>query len=194
MTLGVLFLFSNSWAQPYRDNLVLPSLEINQNLLNHARGGEFTKIERILPLIKPMMDTFQAKYRADVESELHISLDTHDPVKVLKAIQHFIYFDIKDLMSLAVEQIETSPQKATVKMREAYLNYLLLSSFIETANFSSDQKIKKNFRQVILALDSSAPYSAEGDISARIAETHQEIKRLAVTIDKMLAEALTVAK
>jgi hypothetical protein len=79
-------------------------------------------------------------------------------------------------------------------MKVAYLNYLLLSSYLETVNFSSNQKIKNNYRQVILMLDTSSPYDTARDLSKTDATFHQKISQLVSKIDGLMAFALDISK
>jgi len=181
----ILFLWSSlAFAQPYRDNLPIPSLEINRNLLSYAQAKDFEKISRTLPLVKSLTDTLKTKFGSDVESELQSALGSQDQGRVLKAVQHLVYLDLKDLMNLSVEMMGESTDKAKAKIRAAFLNYYLLSPFIQTVNFTADQRIKKNFRTVTLTLDASV----------MVAGSEGTIKRLIDEIDKEMVTPLAFSK
>lgn len=194
---ATVFLFigsSPALAQPYRNNLPLPSLEINRNLLSYAQAKDFEKISRTLPVVKSLTDTFKAKFGSDIESELQSALNSQDPDRIFKSTQRLVALDLKDLMDLSVELMPESPDRARAKMKAAYLNYLLLSPFVEKANFTSDQRIKKNFRSATLALEASAPYSGEKALAKTTIANQEEIKRLTGEIDKELERVLVTAK
>lgn len=194
---ATVFLFlgsSSAFAQPYRDNLPIPSLEINRNLLSYVQAKDFEKISRTLPVIKSLTDVLKTKFGSDIESELRSALDSQDQGRVLNATQHLVYLDLKDLMNLSMEMMEESADKAKAKIRAAFLNYHLLSPFIQTANFAADQRIKKNFRTATLTLGVSAPYSGEKAVGSAAAGSQEEVKRLINEIDKDLATSLAFSK
>jgi hypothetical protein len=190
----LLFTFVPAWAQPYRDNLPLPSIEINRQLMTYAQAKDFEKISRTLTMVKPLTDALKKKFVSDVESELRSGLKAQDQDRIVKATQRLVYLDLKDLMDLAVELMGESNDKAKTKMKAAYLDYLLLSPYIEKLNFSSDQKIKKHFRSANLALDASVAYGGEKAIASAVAGSAEDIKRLVDEIDKELTTTLAFSK
>lgn len=182
--------FPISWAQDYRDSLTLPSLEINRNLITYAQAMDLQKISRTLPVIKPLTDALKTKFGIDVESEIRSALVVQDPARLLKATQQLVYFNIKDLMDLSLGLLGESTSKARAKMKAAYLNYLLLSPFIQKVNLSSDQLIKNRFRAVDLVLGSSSPYSREPTLPI---SAQQQIRQLIVEIETELAATLALS-
>jgi hypothetical protein len=87
-----------------------------------------------------------------------------------------------------------SIDQAKTKMKLAYLNYLLLSPFIQRDHFPSDQRIRKNFRTAVLSLIASTPYRSDKvTISVPLVQP-DEIKKLTSEIDRTLAEALLGSK
>lgn len=186
----VLIWFSVSWAQVYRDSLPLPSLEINQLIITYVQTKNFEKISRTLQVLKPLTDTFKTKFGFDVESEIRSALVVQDQARLLKATQQLVYFNIKDLMDLSLGLLGESTSKARAKMKAAYLNYLLLSPFIQKVNLSSDQLIKNRFRAVDLVLGSSSPYTRERTLPIA---SQDRIRQLADEIDRELAATLAVS-
>jgi hypothetical protein len=83
-----------------------------------------------------------------------------------------------------------SIDQAKSKMKLAYLNYLLLSPFVQRDHFPSDQRIKKNFRTAILSLIASTPYRGDKVTLPVKAVQRDEIKRLLTEIDQELIGAL----
>ena len=176
----ILVSHSSSWGQTYRDNLPMPSLEINRQLMTYAQARDYEKITRTLPMVKPLTDALKTKFTSDIESELRSGLTAQDQDRILKATQRLVYLDLKDLMNLSVDLMGESNDKAKTKLKAAFLNYLLLSPFMEKLNFAADQKIKKNFRAATLAVDASTSI--------------EEIKRLISEIDKELITTLAFSR
>lgn len=164
-------------SQPYRDNLVLPSSEIYQKMLSYTQDKDFEKLERSLQMIKPVTQAMKSKFGADIEAEIRDGLAKKDHERVLRAIQHLISLDMKDLLSLGTEMAQESQFKAVTKFKSAFLDYLLLSPFIQIKNFSSDQKIKNTFRKSLDTSVSAADFGrAAEEIERELDTVFPELK------------------
>lgn len=166
LTLG---LWAVVWAsfslahESYRENLPQPTVEIHKSLLQYAENREFDKIKNYLNLLKSLTATFQEKFGINIEKEILTALSQKEVTLVEKTLQHFIYLDIQDLLSIAKTWSKGSfnIEHAKTDIQAAYLNYLLLSPFAQEKHFSSDQKIKNLFRKVNLSLIRITPYKNE---------------------------------
>ncbi len=134
-------------SQPYRDNLPIPAFEIYKNMLNFAQNKDFERVERSLQVIRPISETINLKFKEDIEAEILQGMVKKNSDMTIRAIQLLIFLDMKDLMSLGAEEAKGSLEKAKPKFKAAFLDYQLLSPYINAKNFSSDQKIMDTFRR-----------------------------------------------
>jgi len=194
VVLSILLGFSLGLAQPYRDQMPQPSSEINRKLMTYAQSSDFEGFEQTLPSIKPLLDAFLAKFGAKVEFNMRPAINSRDKARLIKATQQLIYLDLKDLMNLTLESMGLSTDKATVQMKSAYLNYLILSPIIEKTYFPSDQKVKNNFRTAVLSLENYAASSkgkvATPEHTGSLDQNKKFIGQLMIEIDLELIQTL----
>ena len=165
-------------SQPYRDNLVLPANEIYQKMLGYALDKEFEKVERSLQLTKPVTQAMNSKFKVNIEAEIKNGLDKKDQEQVIRGIQRLIWLDMKDMMSLGTDVAQESQDKAAAKFKSAFLDYLLLSPYIQTKSFSSDQKIKNNFRKTVVTANSAEDFRRPSEeIEQDLMTAFPELKR-----------------
>ena len=165
-------------SQPYRDNLVLPANEIYQKMLGYALDKEFEKVERSLQLTKPVTQAMNSKFKVNIEAEIKNGLDKKDQEQVIRGIQRLIWLDMKDMMSLGTDVAQESQDKAAAKFKSAFLDYLLLSPYIQTKSFSSDQKIKNNFRKTVVTASSAEDFRrTAAEIEQDLMTAFPELKR-----------------
>ncbi|MBI5746874.1 MAG: hypothetical protein HZA13_07715 [Nitrospirae bacterium] len=181
----LIFLSDIARGQPYREGLSIPPAQIFNGINGFAKSGDYEKIEKSLQLLTPLLTALSQKYGIDYTSEIRSAIAVKDKDKVLKGIQRLIFSDMKDLFDQADLVIKESKDKAQVKFKTAFLDYLLLGPFVEAKNFPSDGKIKRGFRDIQFTIDSSAPYGTSGG-SAISPET---IKKMS---DEILREIQTV--
>lgn len=149
-------------GQPYREGLSIPPVQVFGGMLGFAKAGDFAKIERSLHLLTPLLSALFQKYQVDHGSETRSAISAKDKDKVLKEVQRLISSDMRDLFDQADIVIRESNEKAKVKFKTAFLDYLLLGPFIEARSFKSDGKIKRAFRDIQFTIDGSAPYGTTG--------------------------------
>ncbi|MHB8483118.1 MAG: hypothetical protein ACYDBV_10395 [Nitrospiria bacterium] len=85
------------------------------------------------------------------------------------SVQRLVTLDLQDLLSIAVGSIRESPEKATAKFKTAYLDYLLISPYVQVKSFASDQKIKNIFRRAVTT------FSSEVEIKQMTQEIEKEL-------------------
>ena len=149
-------------GQPYREGLSIPPSQVFNGMIGFAKTGDYEKIEKSLQILTPLLTALSQKYGTDYASEIRSVISAKDKDKVLKVIQRLIFSDIRDLFDQADLVIKESKDKAKVKYKTAFLDYLLLGPYIETKNFQTDGKIKRGFRDIQFTIDSSAPYGTSG--------------------------------
>ncbi len=149
-------------GQPYREGLSIPPAQIFNGINGFAKSGDYEKIEKSLQLLTPLLTALSQKYGIDYASEIISAIAVKDKDKVLKGIQRLIFSDMKDLFDQADLVIKESKDRAQVKFKTAFLDYLILGSYVETKNFQSDGKIKRGFRDIQFTIESSGPYGTSG--------------------------------
>ncbi len=165
-------------GQPYRDSLPLPAFQIYQNMLRYTQDKDFEKVERSLPVLRPIIQAINLNFKLDIEAEIRDSLAKKDQDRILLAIQRLIWLDMKDLLSLGVKVAQESQDQAVVNFRKAYLDYQLLSPYIQVKNFSSDQKIKNIFRKAVITGTTAEDLrKAVEDIDNEVRTAFPELKR-----------------
>ncbi len=159
-------------GQSYREGLSIPPSQIFKGMLDYAKSGDPKKIEKSLQLLTPLLSAFSQKYGINHGSEIRSALSdatyadspmsVKDRDRAIKGIQRLIFSDIKDLFDQADIVIRESKEKAQIKFKTAFLDYLILGPYVETKNFQSDGKIKRGFRDIQFTIDSSGPYGTSG--------------------------------
>lgn len=165
-------------SQPYRDNLPLPASEIYQKMLSYAQDQDFEKVERSLQVTKPVTQALNSKFGANIETEIRDGVTKKDQDRVIRAIQRLISLDMKDLMLVGATAARESQDKAVAKFKSAYLDYLLLSPYIQVKSFASDQKIKTLFRKAVTISASAEAFGrAAEEIEQELGTAYPELKR-----------------
>jgi hypothetical protein len=149
-------------AQSYRD-LGLPPSEIYQKMLEYAQEKDFDRLSKTLQLIKPVTEALDTKYASHLSEDILSAIGRKDGDKALQTIRRFLLTDMKDLLSIGVGAMRESAEKATTKFKTAYLDYLLLSPYIQVKSFSSDQKIKNLFRRAVTRFSSEEELKSISD-------------------------------
>ncbi|MBI1822242.1 MAG: hypothetical protein HY036_07970 [Nitrospirae bacterium] len=164
-------LSGSSVAQTYRE-IGLPPSEIFEKMIGYAQEKDFEKLRKTLQIIKPITQTLGNKYSKTPDEAIRTAIDKKDREKAVLSVQRLVALDLQDLLSIAVGSVRESSEKATTKFKAAYLDYLLISPYVQVKSFSADQKIKNTFRKTVTT-------SAKED----------ELKEMAEVIQKELFNA-----
>lgn len=181
----LIFLSDTARGQPYREGLSIPPVQVFNGINGFAKSGDYEKIEKSLQILTPLLTALSQKYGIDYASEIRSAIAVKDKDKVLKGIQRLIFSDMKDLFDQADLIIKESKDRAQVKFKTAFLNYLILGPYVEVKNFQSDGKIKRGFRDIQFTIDSSGPYGTSGPGAI----SPEAIKKMS---DEILKEIQTV--
>jgi hypothetical protein len=167
----------DGWAQSYRNAVQVPPVEVYQSMLNFADRKEYAKVTGSLNVLAPIVNHITAKFTDNPTEGIKKAIEKGNPDEILLGVQTLIILDMKDLLDEALKQVEQSPDTSKTMVKTARLNYELLSSYVQKKDFSSDQKIKKNFTDSFRLLGSESVYSADkAQINA------DQLKRLWVEI------------
>ncbi|MBI1823554.1 MAG: hypothetical protein HY200_00615 [Nitrospirae bacterium] len=152
-----LFLISGfselSSAQSYRD---LGNLSLNdtfEKLLDYSKQNDFEGIEKSIQLLTPLKQSLESKYSKKNERALQSAIDQKEGEKALLAIQQLIYLDMKDQLLTGIDSVSHSKERAITKFKYAYLDYLLLSPYLQSKSFNGEQKIRNLFRKFAMSVN-----------------------------------------
>jgi hypothetical protein len=163
-------------------------------MLNFTQGRDFEKVVRSLPTLKPLLEAFKAKYGRDLDQEIRANAGQGRYDQTLLNVQQLVFYDMKDLMDVGLSRLGESTEQARSKLKAAYLDYLLLSPFVQVKNFGADQKIKKNFRSATIAVDTVSPYGGQKDLASGGSAEEREVRKLVEQIITDLSLALPELK
>jgi len=175
------------WAQSYRNAVQVPPVEVYQSMLNFVDRKEYAKVTGSLNILAPVVNHITAKFTDNPTEGIKKAVYRGNPDDILLSVQTLIILDIKDLLDEALKQVEQSPDASKTLVKTARLNYELLSSYAQKKDFSTDQKIKKNFTESFRFLGSESVSTADkGRINT------DQLKRLWVEIVYDMAKIFSV--
>ena len=154
---------SSGLAQLYRDSLPIPANEIYGSMLHYALEKDFKKLERTLLVAKPVVQAIDSKFGSDIESKMQAGLAENSQEQLIKTLQRLISLDMKDLMAIGVAASMESQDKAKAKFKTAYLDYLLLSPYVQAKSISADQKIRDILQEADTTAGSPADFRKRAD-------------------------------
>jgi hypothetical protein len=142
-----------SSAQSYRDLGNLSLNETFEKLLESARLNHFEELEKSIQVLTPLIKMLESKYSNKENSLLQTAVLQQNREKALVAIQKLIYFDMKDQLLNGIDLVSTSKDRAITRFKYAYLDYLLISPYLQTVNFNGEQKIRNLFRKFAISVN-----------------------------------------
>ena len=153
-----LFLFSLQFcgitnAQSYRELGAVSLNESFENMLKYSKHKDFEKLSSSLQLIKPLSQSLDAKFSKNYEKAILSAIENKDGEKALQAVQQLIYLDMEDQLLIGITIVPNSKDMAITKFKNAYMDYLFLSPYIQENDYPGDQKIKNLFRKFVLSIN-----------------------------------------
>ena len=129
-----------------RKTLRMPSSYVYKSMLKFCEKQEYTKIEKSVPFVHPILVEIQTDYDIDLEKEIRELIATGQQQEIYNLIKKLICWDIKHLLDGILTDDNASLQQKRVRLKMAYLDYLLLSPEIRQNQFAMDQKLKNAFK------------------------------------------------
>ncbi|MFQ5454858.1 MAG: hypothetical protein ACE5EA_01485 [Nitrospirota bacterium] len=176
---------SVSRGQPYRDNLSIPPAEIYKKIMDYISRRDYVKIEKSIVFISPLIKELEKRYNTEIEPRIRDAIQKRDDKALLKSIQRLIFLDISDLFKLIISSMQESHEKAKVKLKIAYLDYMILSQEIQMIDFMSDKKIRNRFRKISFIFDNLSPYKREDSMSSEV----ENISKMTKAIENEILKA-----
>lgn len=174
-----------SRGQPYRDNLSIPPAEIYKKIMDYISRRDYVKIEKSIVFISPLIKELEKRYNTEIEPRIRDAIQKRDDKALLKSIQRLIFLDISDLFKLIISSMQESHEKAKVKLKIAYLDYMILSQEIQMIDFMSDKKIRNRFRKISFIFDNLSPYKREDSMSSEV----ENISKMTKAIENEILKA-----
>ena len=138
-------------------------------MIVYAQEKDFEKLSKTLQLVKPITQAVGTKYSKNPEEEVQNAIQKKSGEKALLSVQRLVALDMRDLLSIAAGSIREGSEKATTKLKTAYLDYLLISPYVQVKSFSADQKIKNVFRKAVTT------FASEEELKQMIQEIEKEL-------------------
>ncbi len=147
----IVFLSSPSlFSQNYRKEAVVSPVYVYQQMLSYLEEGNYKKILKSLSLLEEILNAIKSKFNKDLKTLIEDAVATKDVEKIREAIYTLIFYDIKDVFSEVLNNLNTKglyQLKETLKF--AYLDYLLVSPAVKKRNFKVDRDIRKSFTELL---------------------------------------------
>ncbi|MBI3994654.1 MAG: hypothetical protein HY349_01625 [Nitrospirae bacterium] len=148
-------------AQSYRNAVQVPPVEVYQSMLNFVERKEYAKVAGSLTILSPIVNHITEKFTDNPTDGIKKAIEKGNPEEILLSVQTLIILDMKDLLDEALKQVDQAPAFSKTMVKTARLNYELLSSYVQKKDFSTDQKIKKNFTDSFRLLGSESVVSVD---------------------------------
>jgi hypothetical protein len=156
----VLALLLMGEVKDYRGQMKQPPFKVFEGMLLASKKENWSGIKDMSDMfLGPFYQEIKRSFNVDLAEELNKVLAEHNKEKILTAIQRNMFYDIKALFGLAAQ--DPAPDRATGLLKTAYLDYNLLSPYVQTKDFQRDQVIRKMFQQAFQLAGASSPYSEE---------------------------------
>ncbi|HUT54846.1 MAG TPA: hypothetical protein VM658_15750 [bacterium] len=177
---------SGTAIEDYRPQMKSPPYKVFDTLLKTWQAKNYDGIKTVADtFLPPFYAEIKKSYNVDLEAELDAAVQSKDERKTLASIQRQIFYDIKALFDLSVEQTDSG--RAVGLLKTAYLNYDLMSPAVQKADFSADQMARKMFQQAYYVAGSNSPYNNDSDP----AEARKKgLKEITSRIESLLIKTL----
>jgi hypothetical protein len=149
-------------AQDYRRTLEKPPVEIYRSMLACGSRGEYEPFAQLVPLLNQLPAQIEQKFGVDVLAEVRRALDAKDREAVLNAVRTLISYDMRNLFLAIRQGSDRLPVQLHAWLKEAYLDYNLLSPSVRQRAADADARITKAFSQASsLFTVQSSPFARE---------------------------------
>ena len=142
-----------SFAQSYREVGNQSLNDTFEKLLHDSERGNFDAVEKTFQQISQLDRYLEEKYALNTGQAIKNAIDRKDGEKALEAIQRLIYSDMREELQAGINSVHLSKEKSIRIFKYAYLDYLLLSPYIQSKSFSGEQKIRNLFRKFAVSVN-----------------------------------------
>ncbi len=183
--LGLAALAAVALAEPYRDDLALPSYRLLASMLTRFHdNSSLDRAEKALEVIVPLVRALDRKYGTDVEDKLRRAIQTGDRDAALTATTVLLLLDTQDLVEGIHRDDYTGWADAKVRARKAFLGYGLVTAELRGGQRELDGRLVASLGRLAVELHGSdmatspeAIEIARGAVIADLVELRGAISR-----------------
>ncbi len=150
---------ANAAAQTYRQDVKVPPIEVFQSMLTFAEAGEFQKVVGSLPVLSPILEHIDQKFKFGAADHIRSVSSGGDRASVVAAVEELIIWDMKDLLDESLTNLDRSIDAARTPIRTARFNYELLAPLVRRKAPPADDLIKRAFGEALRTM--AAPGAPE---------------------------------
>ncbi|MBI3609294.1 MAG: hypothetical protein HY204_01160 [Nitrospirae bacterium] len=136
-------------AQANREQLPVPMVQILQTMYSKLDQGNYDMAYKFLKVLTPVVQTLTQKEGVDLFKEMESAIRSQNKERIDLAFRRMVIMDISDLMSF-VNDLHPLTERDKVHARISLLEYYIISPRIAETNFMVDQRVKNNFRKMLL--------------------------------------------
>ncbi|HEY7724514.1 MAG TPA: hypothetical protein VH880_04220 [Anaeromyxobacteraceae bacterium] len=154
-------------AEPYRDQLGVPSYRLLASMLAQFRDrAPLDRASKAVEIIAPLARALDQKHGADVERRLRRAIRADDRDGAFAATAALVLLDAEDLVDGIRRDDYTGWADARVRTKKAFLDYGLVAEDVRRRLADMDRRLVMSFGRLALALHDSDMTSPPGPIDA----------------------------
>jgi hypothetical protein len=139
-------------AQEYiRERFPLPVPEILANIYSNLDREAYDTISKTLIILSPLLQYLEQKEGVDLRGRIASAIQSKDRKRVARELEQMVIIDISDLLSF-VNASRPMNETDKIHIRIALLEYNVIGPQIQEADFSTDQRVKNNFKKMQILL------------------------------------------
>lgn len=163
----------------FRDLLSVPTVDVYRATLKYHKANDLEKVKKSIFFLKTLVENLDKKYETQFFENIIDSIAEDNGIMCGILLTRLIYYDIRDLLDLGMQDLENSGGKAKKRFKSAYLEFLLIKHHVEEINFSVATKVTRAFRNMSLLIDkqdTTYTYSREKSEGISVAQIAQLVK------------------
>lgn len=149
-------------AANVRELIPLPTPDIFERMLDSARRGDLDaeQAKKSIHFLRPLVDSINRTFNVRIDDELESALATGDHNHAVAVVRRLIVLSIKSLLDESCTPVANRAQ-ATVDIRTAYAEYLVLDPDVRKIDFESSKFVKNAFRMAYVMAGSIDQFVAK---------------------------------
>lgn len=135
-------------AGDVRDAIPLPVDQLFERLLTSSETGhlDVDRVRKSLDVLRPLVDHLNQQFGLNIDEELLAAVAQGRHEGVVAVIQRFIALSVRSLLEEACT-LAADRSQATPKLKQAYIEYLVLDYYVQRLDFESSKALRNQFRQ-----------------------------------------------
>ncbi len=140
-------------AEPYRDDLGIPSYELLASMLSQFRGdAPLDRASKSLEVAAPLVRALDQKYGTGVEQSLRRAIRANDRDGAFASTMVLVLLDAQDLVAGIRRDDYTGWSDARVRTKKAFLDYGLVAGSLRQREPELDRRLVMAFGRLAVEL------------------------------------------